>query len=250
MALAIIGNGETRGMKIIRVAWYIIKLFIYTIFGVFAFVIAAFVRIFDIWLAIDIFRNHLRIYCKLFELNVQFEFEEVKTKTARNTVFVLLNQSSFLDSMIVPMHPVKNTLGIINIEMALYPLIGWFYAIISFVIIRQWARQAKKTLNRTDKFLKSGGNILISIEGRRSKDGKLNEYKKGPVVMAINSQSDIVPVIIEGTFESLPYKSLYIKPGKIEIRFLKPIITNGMTYDDRNELKDQLRSIAYANGLK
>ena len=68
--------------------------------------------------------------------------------------------------------------------------------------------------------------------------------------MAINSQSDIVPVIIEGTFESLPYKSLYIKPGKIEIRFLKPIITNGMTYDDRNELKDQLRSIAHANGLK
>jgi len=133
-------------MKIIRVAWYIIKLFIHTILAVFAFVIAAFVRIFDLRLAIDIFRNHLRIFCKLFGLDVQFEFEEVKTKTARNTVFVMLNQSSFLDSMIVPMHPVKNTLGIINIEMALYPLIGWFYAIINFVIIRQWARQAKKNL--------------------------------------------------------------------------------------------------------
>lgn len=226
------------------------KLISFCILGVPYFIIAVFVRLFDIWKAISIFQAYLGTYFKLFGLSVHFEFEEEKTKTASNTVFVLLNQSSFLDSMIVPNLPVKKSRGIINVEFALYPVIGWFLAITNFVIIRQWSTQAKKTLNRTDNFLRSGGNMIISIEGKRTKDGRLNEYKKGPVVMAINSQSDIVPFIIEGTYESLPYKSLYTQPGNIKIKLLKPISTIGMTYDNRNELKDLLRSIAHENGLK
>ncbi|MEN8123191.1 MAG: lysophospholipid acyltransferase family protein [Bacteroidota bacterium] len=237
-------------MNIILVAWYVIKLIVYCFLGFFYFAVAAFIRIFDLWKAISIFQSYLHLYFKLFGLNIHFEFEEDKTKTASNTVFVLLNQSSFLDSMIVPTLPVYKTRGILNIEFAMYPVIGWFLAITNFVIIRQWSSQAKKTLNRTDKFLRSGGNMIVSIEGKRTKNGKLNEYKKGPVVMAINSQSDIVPFIIEGTYESLPYRSLYTKPGKIKIRLLSPISSIGMTYNNRDELKDRLRSIANINGLK
>jgi 1-acyl-sn-glycerol-3-phosphate acyltransferase len=195
-------------------------------------------------------QNCLHLYFKLFGLNVLYEFEEKKSKNAHNTVFVLLNQSSFLDSLITPTLPVFRTSGILNVEFALYPIIGWFLALTGFVIVRQWPSQAKRTLNRTDRFLRSGGNILISIEGKRTKDGMLNTYKKGPVVMAINSQSDIVPLIIEGTYYSLPYRSLYVKPSDIKVKLLEPISTVGMTYENRDELVSQLRSIAQINGLK
>ena len=243
-------DDRVNSLKIILVIWYIIKLIAFCFLGFFYFMISAFVRVFDIWLAIRIFKSYLNLYFKLFGLSVHFEFEEERTKTASNTVFILLNQSSFLDSIIVPNLPVKKSRGILNIEFALYPVLGWFLAITNFVIIRQWSTQAKKTLNRTDKFLRAGGNMIISIEGKRSKNGKLNDYKKGPVVMAISSQSDIVPFIIEGTYESLPYGSFYTKAGKIKIRLLKPISTSGMTYDNRDELRHQLRAIANANGLK
>ncbi len=237
-------------MKVIRIIWYIIKLGVFSILGVFYFIIATFFRLFDLWKSISIFQSYLHIYHRLFGLNVFFEFEEEKTKRATNTVFVLLNQTSFLDSMITPTLPVKKCRGILNIEMGLYPVIGWFYAMTNFVIIRQWSSQAKNTLNRSYNFLRSGGNMIISIEGKRSKNGNLNEYKKGPIVMAINCQSNIVPFIIEGTYESLPYGSLYIKPGEIKVRVLSPISTKGMTYENRDELKVQLRAIANGNGLK
>ncbi|TLP71094.1 1-acyl-sn-glycerol-3-phosphate acyltransferase [Maribacter sp. ACAM166] len=237
-------------MRILTITWYILKLIIYCFLGFFYFLVAGFIRFFDLWKAISIFQRYLYLYFKLFGLNIYFEFMEEKTKTASNTVFVLLNQSSFLDSMIAPLLPVHKTRGIINVEFAIYPVLGWFLAICNFVIIRQWSTQAKRILNRTDKFLKSGGNMIISIEGKRSKDGKLNEYKKGPVVMAINSQSDIVPFIIEGAYESLPYKSLYTQPGNIKIKLLNPISTIGMTYNNRNELNNLLKSIAHENGLK
>ena len=92
--------------------------------------------------------------------------------------------------------------------------------------------------------------MVISIEGKRSRNGKLSEYKKGPVVMAIKSQSDIVPFIIGGSYESLPYRSLYTKPGEIRIRILSPIPTKGLTYKHRDELIDRLRAIAQSNGLE
>tara|TARA_R110001583_G_scaffold143250_1_gene295354 strand:- start:480 stop:1193 length:714 start_codon:yes stop_codon:yes gene_type:complete len=237
-------------MNAVLVIWYIVKLIVYCILGFFYFIIAGFVRLFNLWKAISIFQSYLHLYFKLFGLKIHFEFEDPRTKTASNTVFVLLNQSSFLDSMIAPTLPVSKTRGIINFEFAIYPVIGWFLAITNFVIIRQWSAQAKTTLNRTNKFLRSGGNMVISIEGKRTKDGSLNTYKKGAVVMAINSQSDIVPFTIEGTYESLPYRSLYTKPGEIKIKLLKPISTIDMTYENRDHLKDQFRSIAYENGLK
>jgi 1-acyl-sn-glycerol-3-phosphate acyltransferase len=100
---------------------------------------------------------------------VQFEFVDNNLKEATNTVFILLNQSSFLDSMVTPLLPTRRTLGIINIELGFYPILGWFYLLTNYVIVRQWSNQAKKTLNRTNEFLKSEGNIIISIEGKRSK---------------------------------------------------------------------------------
>lgn len=185
----------------------------------------------------------------MFGLNVNYEFANNESKKASNTVFVLLNQTSFLDSMIVPVLPVPKLRGILNIEFGLYPILGWFLMISNFVIVRQWSAQAKRTLNRTSNFLKKGGNMAISIEGKRSKDGKLNEYKKGPIVMAIHNQSDIIPFIIRGTYASLPMKSLYPKPANIKVQFLAPVLTKGLTYEDRDDLKNQLLAIAHTNGL-
>ncbi len=95
-----------------------------------------------------------------------------------------------------------------------------------------------------DKFLRDGGNLWISIEGRRSKDGSLSPYKKGPAVIAIRSEAKIVPVIIEGTRECSGYKKLCSKEKVVTVRLLPAIATEGMTYDDRDDLVGRLAHIA------
>ncbi len=148
--------------------------------------------------------------------------------------------------MLIPIQPLK---GIINFEFALYPVIGWLAALISFTIVRQWPSQAKRTLNRAGAYLRAGGNILISIEGKRSRDGRINEYKKGPVVMAVNNQSNIIPVVIYGSRGCLPFGSLRPRPGTLKVRFLQPISTRGFSYEDRNTLRERLRQVAREAGL-
>ena len=140
-------------------------------------------------------------------------------------------------------------MGIMNIEFALYPVIGWLAALVSFTIVSQWPAQAKRTLNRAAVFLQTGGNILISIEGRRSHDGKINQYKKGPVVLAINNQCDLVPIIIYGSRSCLPFGSLRVRSGTLRLRFLRPVSARGLSYADRNILRDTLMEVARREGL-
>lgn len=229
--------------------WYWIKMISFFSISFVFFLIAVVVGLFNIWAAMKIFKNSILLFHWMFGLKLSWEFKNEQTKHASNTVFVLLNQFSFLDTMVVPILPVPRLRGILNIEFGLYPVLGWFLMITNFVIVRQWPSQAKRVMNRSSNFLKGGGNMAISIEGKRSKDGKLNEYKKGAVVMALNNQSDIVPFIIEGTYQSLPMKSLYTRPGKINVKFLEPVSTVGLTYENRNELKDRLLALAHKNGL-
>ena len=227
---------------------YLFKLLFILILGPLYFSVALVIFIFDKEASLKVFRNYLMLIFKIFQIKLEFEGPGIQNY--RNCILVVLNQSNFLDSLICPLISVKPCKGIINIEMAFYPVIGWFYTLISFTIIRQWSNQAKRTLNKANKFLQAGGNVLISIEGKRSHDGKINKYKKGPVVMAIKNQSDIVPIVICGARECLPFGSLWIKPGTIRLRFLEPISTQGLTYENRYSLLEQIVSAARAQGLK
>jgi len=99
-------------------------------------------------------------------------------------------------------------------------------------------------MQQVKPFLQSGGNLWISIEGRRSKDGSLSPYKKGPVILAMQAQAKIVPVLIHGTGNCLPRGKWRISPGKVTIRFLEVIPTENMQYEDRDKLVNILRTLA------
>jgi 1-acyl-sn-glycerol-3-phosphate acyltransferase len=228
---------------------YPVKLLTVFLLGPFFFVAALLGRPFGRNIAIAIFEGYLRLIFKIFDIGLLFEFDEPETRQSTGSVLVMLNQSSFLDSLACPLLPVRPTKGIMNVEFALYPVIGWLSTLISFIVIRQWPAQAKRALNRAGAFLRSGGNILISIEGRRSHDGTLSEYKKGPVVLAIENQAPIVPFIVYGSRACLPFGSLRVRPGLLRVRFLAPIPTRGLGYGDRNSLRETLRQVAIRQGL-
>ena len=62
--------------------------------------------------------------------------------------------------------------------------------------------------------------------------------------MAIRAQAKIVPVIIYGTKEVLGYGKWRIQSGRVMVRLLESIHTNGMKYEDRDVLVNQLFALA------
>jgi 1-acyl-sn-glycerol-3-phosphate acyltransferase len=98
------------------------------------------------------------------------------------------------------------------------------------------------SIERLNQLKLDGFSVIIFPEGTRSRDGALLPFKKGPFVAAIYLGVPIVPVVCKGTTAIMPKgKYLSILPGEAEVVVLEPIPTAGMTYEDRDRLRELVR---------
>jgi 1-acyl-sn-glycerol-3-phosphate acyltransferase len=65
--------------------------------------------------------------------------------------------------------------------------------------------------------VQKGGCLGIFPEGTRSKDGNLSRGRSGAIIIAAHAGAPILPVYIEGTFESLPAGGKKVKHHPISI---------------------------------
>ena len=103
-------------------------------------------------------------------------------------------------------------------------------------IDRSRGRQALKSISEAAQKIAAGTSVVIFPEGTRTKDGKMQDFKAGAMVLAIKSGVDIVPVAIKGTYEILPKGKLLMNPGNVTIRVGNPIATKNRTSKDRHAL--------------
>jgi 1-acyl-sn-glycerol-3-phosphate acyltransferase len=194
--------------------------------------------------AYRLLRRWSRAQLRVFGIELEVEMEE-PLEEDRAYVFAHLNQTSFLESFIYPSMMPRPFQMVINIEFTLFPFIGqWLVALGATVVVRQWPAQAKRALEGAIRRLKRGECYGISLEGRRSRDGRLSRYRKGAVVMAIEGQADLVPFYIEGARESWPYGAWLPRPARVRAVLLSPIRVAGLTYRDRDALVARLHAVA------
>jgi len=103
--------------------------------------------------------------------------------------------------------------------------------------------QAKKDLAAAREKMESGVVLWISPEGTRSRSGRLGPFKKGGVIMAIESGATIIPVGIQGTENVLPPKTLdFHLDQQVEIEIGEPIDASRFTLEQKDELLEEVRS--------
>ncbi len=202
------------------------------------------VRPFSSRMAWGIFRNWTHISYRIFGITLSLRDDNDGDHGRRPQLYVMLNQSSLAEALVstllLPPH-----YTIINLEYAAMPLIGWARMLLGdLVIVRQWKRQAKRGIERAAARLAAGDAWMISIEGARSRDGSLSPYKKGPVVMALQSQATIIPMVFHGGRDGMPRGEWRPRPGHIELHLLESIATRGRTYDDRHAVMGKLCELA------
>ncbi|MDA8086948.1 MAG: AMP-binding protein, partial [Nitrospiraceae bacterium] len=78
-------------------------------------------------------------------------------------------------------------------------------------------------LRKGAEALREGYALCVFPEGGRSYDGRLMELKPGIAAMAASSNVPIVPAWIEGAHRALPRGARMIRPGRIDVRFGRPL---------------------------
>jgi len=124
-----------------------------------------------------------------------------------------------------------------------FPIVGQAFTSAHFVPVnRKVHDSAIASVEKATEILRCGHSFLIYPEGTRSPDGRLQRFKKGAVVMAINAGVPIVPMVCSGAHRIMEKRSLVIHPGEIVVEFLEPIETKGYTLDQRDILNEKVRA--------
>jgi 1-acyl-sn-glycerol-3-phosphate acyltransferase len=109
---------------------------------------------------------------------------------------------------------------------------------------REDPRAAVKTMSvAAETIQRKKISLLIFPEGGRSHDGVLRPFKEGGVYIAIKAQAPVVPMVIIGSREILPYGGGVVRSGDVVLRILEPIETAGLTLKDRGALTARLREL-------
>ena len=118
-----------------------------------------------------------------------------------------------------------------------WPIVGQAFRSAHFIPVNRVARDsAIASVEKATEAMKAGQSFLIYPEGTRSPDGRLQEFKKGAVVMAIKAGVPIVPMVCSGAHRIMEKRSLVIHPGEIVVEFLEPIDASKYTFEERDEL--------------
>src|SRR5438477_3189660 len=118
-----------------------------------------------------------------------------------------------------------------------YPIVGQAFQLAQFIPVdRSKQESAIASLEKAIAAMRGGQSFLICPEGTRSPDGRLQEFKKGAVVMAIKAGVPIVPMVCSGAHRAMEKRSLKLRPGEILVEFLAPIDASQFTFAEREKL--------------
>ncbi|MGB9031460.1 MAG: lysophospholipid acyltransferase family protein [Acidobacteriaceae bacterium] len=160
----------------------------------------------------------------------------------------LSNHVSNLDPpILLPLLPERSS-AFLKRSLMKIPVLGWGMKRADFIPVDRDGRveSAIESMEFATRVLQSGVHVLSFAEGTRSRDGRLQPFKKGPFYLALHSGAQVVPVSIAGTEKMMKKGSLRIFPGTARVVFHAPIRPHD--YPSMEDLMAAVR-VAIASGL-
>jgi 1-acyl-sn-glycerol-3-phosphate acyltransferase len=148
-----------------------------------------------------------------------------KIDPARNYIFMSNHISNLDPPITLPLIPRRSSV-MVKKELFSVPILGRIMLIGSLVPVDRLNRDAGITAVRDAvKAIEQGLNMTIYVEGKRSFDGKLLPFKKGPFYLAQECNVPVVPITISGTEKVMPKGRFAIRPGTttVTVEFHDPI---------------------------
>jgi 1-acyl-sn-glycerol-3-phosphate acyltransferase len=157
-------------------------------------------------------------------------------------VFVANHQSNIDIPVLIQSLMAHQLRWIAKKELLWIPLFGWaLWASKHIPLDRADSRSAMKSLRTARERIRAGISVVVFPEGTRSRDGTLLQFKKGGVLLALQTGTPIVPVTINGSRKVLPVGAWCLRPGTIEVIIGKPLAVAGFRPSNLRKLSAQVR---------
>jgi 1-acyl-sn-glycerol-3-phosphate acyltransferase len=194
-------------------------------------------------------RQTLYVYGKIFcrglakMLGWSVEVENRSRLEAFRPCVLVANHQSFLDVVTYGSVFPRRTVSAGKREIGKIPVFGWFYRLSGNLIIdRSDARQARDSLQAAAEAMREEKiAVWFMPEGHRNTAPELLPFKSGAFRLAIAAQAPIIPIVAEPLAVIADTKRRRIRPGRLRVRVLDPVPTDGLTLKDMPPLVLEVR---------
>jgi 1-acyl-sn-glycerol-3-phosphate acyltransferase len=183
----------------------------------------------------------VRAGCRFLGIRVQASGLE-RLDPATPYVF-MSNHMSFLDGPLLATAIPRPVRIILKKSVFRIPILGIGMRHIGYVPVdRKGAKGGQKSIHRAAELMhEKGYSFLVFPEGTRSRDGRIQAFRRGGFFLALEGRAPIAPVTIRGTFDLMPKGQWHARKGDVQIDFHDPIPVTGFTADTMGELMERVR---------
>jgi 1-acyl-sn-glycerol-3-phosphate acyltransferase len=176
-------------------------------------------------------------------LGIKVEVSGLDRIDPRTALIFMPNHISFLDGPMLEMLIPGAARVVLKKSILRIPVVGLAMRFVGFVPVdRKGVKGGKRSIARAVRMVREKGySFLIFPEGTRSRDGKLQRFRRGGFFMALESGAPIVPVTIRGTFELMPKGQKFARKGSVSVAIHDPIPVTGYTIATMTGLMEKVR---------
>ncbi len=185
-----------------------------------------------------------QLVCRVELLLMGCRLEVVHTEILRpgSAYLFLGNHESIFDVFAIGAALPSYAIGLEADSHFRFPIWGW--------ITRAWGNipmpegriiKARSALSRAAEELRSGTHVVVLPEGHRTRTGQLGPLKKGAFYLALETEADICPFVLQGLYEFKNTHSWRLHPRTLRVVFGKPIPWRSYAEDSPVEIRDRVR---------
>ena len=144
---------------------------------------------------------------------------------------IIINHESAIDiPVVIAALPVQERF-LAKLILFQMPIFGWALFFGGHIPVnRSKPKKAIASINkRSGKIVARKQNFVISPEGTRSIDGRIQKFKKGAFKIADQYDLPIIPVVMMGNRHCAPKGSKFVNPGHIKVKILQKVDLNDYT---------------------
>jgi 1-acyl-sn-glycerol-3-phosphate acyltransferase len=195
-----------------------------------------------------------RIWAKfiLFGMGFYYKIDKNQTLQPNESYMIVANHTSMTDIMLM-LATIKNPFVFVGKkELSKIPLFGFFYKRTCILVDRSSSKSKMEVFNRAQKRLNQGLSICIFPEGGVPDDETvvLDSFKDGAFRLAVEHQIPIVPITFGDNKKRFSYTFFSGSPGLMRVKIHPQVATLGTTGADRKEIREEVRTLIYAQLLE